>query len=59
MFAIAFQVLSSVFCMCLDTCFKCFIYLLLYVANVKSGCFKSRLGVGHVAMVFQVYVPNI
>jgi hypothetical protein len=30
-----------------DSCFKCFICLLLYVAIVAFGCFKSRSGVAH------------
>jgi hypothetical protein len=44
---IGFQVFSSAFVSVLDTCFKCFICLLLYVATVASGYFKSRSGVAH------------
>ena len=28
-----------------EVCFKCFIYLQMYVTTVASGCFKSRSGV--------------
>jgi hypothetical protein len=28
--------------MAIDTCFKCFVYFQMYVANVLSGCFKTR-----------------
>jgi hypothetical protein len=35
------SVLSGVFVNVLDTCFKCFICLQTYVANVSSGCLKS------------------
>jgi hypothetical protein len=37
------SVFKSFFASILDACFKCFIYILLYVASVTSGCFKSRL----------------
>ena len=40
-----FKCFSDVFVSGLDVCFKCFIYLLLYVATVASGYFKSRSGV--------------
>jgi hypothetical protein len=30
-----------------DTCFRCFICLLLYVATIVFGCFKSKSGVAH------------
>jgi hypothetical protein len=43
---ICFDMVSSVFC-------KCFICLLLYVASVASGYFKSRSGVAHVAMAIR------
>ena len=39
-----FQVYSGVFANALDTRFKCFIWLPLYVASVASKCFKSRTG---------------
>jgi hypothetical protein len=45
-----FQVFSVFFATVLDACFKRFIYLCAYVANVSSECFKSRLGVTHFAM---------
>jgi hypothetical protein len=32
-----------------DACFKCFICLQTYVANVSSECFKSRSAIAHVA----------
>ena len=38
---------SRVFASVSHTCFKCFIYLLLYVASIASGCFKSGSGVAH------------
>ena len=50
-FAIAFHVFLGVFTSVLDVCFKCFICLRTYVANVSSKCFKSRSGVVYVAMV--------
>jgi hypothetical protein len=37
-----FQVFLGVFGNVSNACFKCFIYLLLYVANVVSECFKNR-----------------
>ena len=43
---VCFDMFSSVFC-------KCFIYLLLYVASVASGCFKSISGVARVAMAIR------
>jgi len=43
-FSNVFQAFSQVFS---DACFKCFICLLLYVATVAFGYFKSRLGVAH------------
>ena len=46
-----FQVFSGVFACVADTCFKCFICLLLHVASVASGCLKSRLGVAHAMCV--------
>jgi hypothetical protein len=46
----ALHVFSGVFASVLDTCFKCFICLWIYVANVLSGYFKNRLDVAHVAM---------
>jgi len=42
-----FQMFSDVFASVSDACFKSFIYLLLYVATVAFGCFKSRSGVAH------------
>ena len=43
---ICLQWFSSVFLMFFssvsEACFKCFICLLLYVASIASGCFKSR-----------------
>jgi hypothetical protein len=42
-----FQVFLDVFASVLDVCFKCSIYLLLYVATVTCRCFKSRLCVTH------------
>jgi hypothetical protein len=47
-FASVFRVF---FASVLDTCFKCFICLQMYVANVSSECFKSRLNIAHVIMV--------
>jgi hypothetical protein len=49
-FAMSFQVFSGVFVSVSDACFKCFICLQTYVANVSSRCFESRSGVAHVAM---------
>jgi hypothetical protein len=40
-----FHVFFTCFVSVLDICFKCFIYLLLYVVNIVSGCLKSRLSV--------------
>jgi hypothetical protein len=45
-----FQVLSGIFASVSDACFKCFICLQMYDASVASGCFKSILGVAHIAM---------
>jgi hypothetical protein len=42
-----FQMFSGVFASVSDTCFKCFIRLLLYVATIAFGCFKSKSGVAH------------
>ena len=42
-----FQMFSDVFASVSDACFKSFIYLLLYVATVASGCFKNKSGVAH------------
>jgi hypothetical protein len=42
-----FHVFSGVFAHVSDACFICFIYHLLYVANVVSGCFISRPCVAH------------
>jgi hypothetical protein len=44
MFAIVLKCFSGVFASVSETCFKCFIYLLLYVASIVSECFKTRLG---------------
>ena len=41
------SVFSRVFASVSDTCFKCFIFLLLYVVSIASGCFKSRSDVSH------------
>ena len=46
-FCICLQCCSSVFASVLDACFKCFIYLLLYVATVAFRYFKSRSDVTH------------
>ena len=40
-----FKCFSRVFASVSDTCFKCRICLLLYVANIASGYFKSISGV--------------
>jgi hypothetical protein len=40
----------DVFASVSGACFKCFISLQTYVANVLSGCFKSKLGLAYVAM---------
>ena len=47
MFAMVFKCFSDVFASVSDACFKCFIYLLLYVVTVASGCLSSRSGVAH------------
>jgi hypothetical protein len=44
-----FQVFHVFFASALSACFKCFIYLQTYVANVSYGCFKSKSGVAHAA----------
>jgi hypothetical protein len=44
MFAMIFKYFSGIFASVSDIYFKCFIYLLLYVATVASECFKSRSG---------------
>ena len=49
-FAMAFQVFSGVFASVSDACFKCFICLQMYVANVLFGSFRSRSSVAHVAV---------
>ena len=41
----AFHEFSGVFVSVLDACFKCFICVQTYVANVLSEYFKSRSGV--------------
>jgi hypothetical protein len=41
----SFTCFSGVFASVSYACFKCFISLHTYVANVASGCFKSRSGV--------------
>jgi hypothetical protein len=51
MFTMIFKCISGVFASVSDTCFKYCIYFILYVANIASGCFKSRLGVIHVMRV--------
>jgi hypothetical protein len=50
-FVMTFQVFLVFFASISDACFKCFICLQTYVANASSGCFKSILGVAHIAMV--------
>jgi hypothetical protein len=50
MFAMVFKCFLCVFASVSETCLKCFIYLRTYVESVAFGCFKSRLGVVHVAM---------
>jgi hypothetical protein len=40
----------SFFATILNAWFKCFICLHTYLVNVSSRCFKSTLGVAHVAM---------
>jgi hypothetical protein len=47
MFVVVFKCFSGVFASVSDACFKCLIYLLLYVVTVASGYFKSRSGVAH------------
>jgi hypothetical protein len=42
-----FQMLLGIFASVLDACFKFFICLLLYIATVVSGCFKSRSNVAY------------
>jgi hypothetical protein len=44
MFAMVFKCFSSIFTSISDTCFKCFICLLLYVATVASGCTWKAAG---------------
>jgi hypothetical protein len=41
------NVFQTFFASVSDACFKCFIYLILYVTTVTSGCFKNRSGVAH------------
>jgi hypothetical protein len=43
----------------LDACLKCFICFLLYLVGVISGFLKVDRDITHVAMVFQLYVPNV
>jgi hypothetical protein len=47
MFCNGFQMFSGVFASVSDACFKCFIYLLLYIANVASECSKIDLNVAY------------
>jgi hypothetical protein len=42
-----FQIFLGVFTSVSDSCFKCFIYLILYVATIIYTCFKCRSGVAH------------
>jgi hypothetical protein len=42
-----FQMFLGVFTIVSDSCFKCFIYLILYVATIIYTCFKCRSGVVH------------
>jgi hypothetical protein len=42
-----FSNILGVFTSVLDSCFKCFIYLILYVATIIYTCFKCRSGVAH------------
>jgi hypothetical protein len=49
-FAMTFHVFSAVFASVSNVCFKCFICLQTFIANISSGCFKSRSCVAHVAM---------
>jgi hypothetical protein len=46
-FAMIFKYFFRCFASVSNTCFKCFICLLLYIATVAFGCFKSRSGVTH------------
>jgi hypothetical protein len=48
-FQVFWQVFQTYVSSVSNTCFKCFICLHTYVANVLSGCFKNRSGVavGH------------
>jgi hypothetical protein len=48
-----FQVFSGVFFSSVsEACFKCFICLQMYVTTIVYGCFKSRLGVASLLLVF-------
>jgi hypothetical protein len=47
MFAMVFKCFLVIFVNVLDGCFKCFIFLPLYVATVAFRDFKSRSGVLH------------
>jgi hypothetical protein len=38
------SIFSDIFANILDACFKCFICLQTYVANISSGSFKNRSG---------------
>ena len=40
-----------------DAYLKCFVCLRTYVANVSSGCFKSRSGVAHVPLLSLPFFP--
>jgi hypothetical protein len=41
------NVFQTFFVSVADACFKCFIYFILYVVTIVSGCFKNRSGVAH------------
>jgi hypothetical protein len=47
MFAMFSSIFLDVFCKCFRRLFQGFIDLLLYVATVAFGCFKSRSSVAH------------
>jgi hypothetical protein len=53
-----FYMILSVFVNVSDACFKCFIYLQMYVASV-SGCFKSRLGVASRSLLTFVCLASV
>jgi hypothetical protein len=46
-FVMVFKCFLGVFASVLDVCFKCFIYLLLYVVTIAYEYLKSRSGVAH------------